>query len=70
MRKIKNNKQIIAYALIAFHNWNNSSNREDRSLDTFEMFVEPLEMIHSGSDAIKYAKLLKKNEKTRKELNG
>lgn len=69
MKNINSNnyKRIIAYALIAFHNWNNSANKEDRSLETFEMFIEPLEMIHSGSDAIKYAKLLKKKEKTRKE---
>ena len=41
-----NYKQVTAFALIGFNNWNHSANRKNRKMDNFEMFMEPLEKIH------------------------
>lgn len=61
-----NYKQVTAFALIGFNNWNHSANRRNRKMDNFEMFMEPLEKIHKKEDVVKYAKMLKENENKKK----
>lgn len=58
-----NFKQVKAFALIGFHNWNHSANRENRDLENFEMFMEPLEKIYTKEKAIAFSKKLIENEK-------
>lgn len=63
-------KQVKAYALIGFHNWNNSANRENRDLENFEMFLDPLEELHEKEKVVSFSKKLLKNEKIAKEGKG
>lgn len=65
-----NYKQVKAFALIGFHNWNNSANRENRDLENFDMFMEPLEKIYEKEKVVAFSKLLLKKEKEVKERKG
>lgn len=58
-----NFKQVKAFALIGFHNWNNSANRKNRKLENFEIFLDPLEKIHKEENVVEYAKSLLLKEK-------
>ncbi len=57
-------KQVKGYALIALHNLLNSANKDSINLNTFEMFLEPLEKIHKKENVVSFSKKLLENEKT------
>lgn len=59
-----NKEQSKAYALIAFYNWKNSANRNDRSLRNFEIFLEPLYKLYSKNEVIEVKnKIIKNSDK-------
>ena len=55
-------KQVEAFALIALHNLLNSANKDKINLNTFKMFLDPLEKLHSKEFAINYANSLLEEE--------
>lgn len=70
MGSLYNYKQVEAFALIGLHNLLNSANKDNINLNTFKMFLEPLEKLHSKEFAVNYANRLLENEnKKLKEKN-
>lgn len=73
MGSLYNYKQVEAFALIGLHNLLNSANKYNINLNTFKMFLEPLEKLHSKEFAVNYANSLleeeNKKEKKLKEKN-
>ena len=70
MGSLYNYKQVEAFALIGLQNLLNSANNDNINLNTFKMFLEPLEKLHSKEFAVNYANRLLENEnKKLKEKN-
>lgn len=73
MENLYNYEQVEAFALIGLHNLLNSSNKDNINLNTFKMFLEPLEKLHSKEFAVNYANTLleeeNKKDKKLKEKN-
>ena len=70
MGSLYNYKQVEAFALIGLQNLLNSANKDNINLNTFKMFLEPLEKLHSKEFAVNYANKLLENEKKKlKEKN-
>ncbi len=69
MGSLYNYKQVEAFALIGLHNLLNSANKDNINLNTFKMFLEPLEKLHSKEFAVNYANsLLEEENKKYKKL--
>lgn len=69
MGNLYNYEQVEAFALIGLHNLLNSANKDNINLNTFKMFLEPLEKLHSKEFAVNYANsLLEEENKKDKEL--
>jgi len=68
-----NYEQVEAFALIGLHNLLNSANKDNINLNTFKMFLKPLEKLHSKEFAVNYANTLleeeNKKDKKLKEKN-
>lgn len=62
-------KQVKAYALIGLHNLLNSGNKDSINLETFEMFLEPLEKVHTKEKVAAFSQKLLEDEKAAKEKN-
>ncbi len=63
-----NYEQVESFALIGLHNLLNSANKDNINLNTFKMFLDPLEKLHSKEFAVNYAdKLLEEENKKRKK---
>ena len=58
-----NKDESKAYALIAFYNWKNSANRNDKSLRNFEIFLEPVYKLYSKEEVIEMKNKLKISDK-------
>ncbi|MBP3596900.1 MAG: hypothetical protein J6J60_05840 [Clostridia bacterium] len=58
---------VKAYALIGLHNLLNSGNKDSIDLETLDMFLDPLETVHTKEKVIEFSKLLLKKEKEEKE---
>ena len=73
MGNLYNFKQVEAFALIGLHNLLNSANKDNINLNTFKMFLKPLEKLHSKEFAVNYANTLleeeNKKDKKLKEKN-
>lgn len=73
MGSLYNYKQVEAFALIGLHNLLNSANKDNINLNTFKMFLKPLEKLHSKEFAVNYANTLleeeNKKDKKLKEKN-
>ena len=73
MGNLYNYEQVEAFALIGLHNLLNSANKDNINLNTFKMFLKPLEKLHSKEFAVNYANTLleeeNKKEKKLKEKN-
>ena len=68
MGNLYNYEQVEAFALIGLHNLLNSANKDNINLNTFKMFLKPLEKLHSKEFAVNYANTLleEKNKKDKK----
>lgn len=64
MEKLYNYGQVKAFALIGLHNLLHSANKNTINLKTLNMFLEPLNKIHKGSEVVQYSKKLLENERT------
>ena len=73
MGNLYNSEQVEAFALIGLHNLLNSANKDNINLNTFKMFLKPLEKLHSKEFAVNYANTLleeeNKKDKKLKEKN-
>ena len=73
MGNLYNYEQVEAFALIGLHNSLNSANKDNINLNTFKMFLKPLEKLHSKEFAVNYANTLleeeNKKDKKLKEKN-
>ncbi len=73
MGNLYNYEQVEAFALIGLHNLLNSANKDNINLNTFKMFLKPLEKLHSKEFAVNYANTLleeeNKKDKKLKEKN-
>lgn len=61
---------VKAYALIGLHNLLNSGNKDSIDLETLDMFLDPLEKVHTKEKVIAFSKMLLENEKAAKERKG
>lgn len=69
MGNLYNYEQVEAFALIGLHNLLNSANKDNINLNTFKMFLKPLEKLHSKEFAVNYANtLLEEENKKNKKL--
>ena len=62
--------QVKAYALIGLHNLLHSGNKDSINLKTFEMFLDPLEKVHTKEKVVAFSEKLLENEKAAEERNG
>lgn len=67
MGNLYNYKQVESFALIGLHNLLNSANKDNIDLNTFKMFLDPLEKLHRKDYAVEYANKLLEEEKKKEE---
>ncbi len=66
MANLYNYEEVEAFALIGLNNLLNSANKDNINLNTFKMFLNPLEKLHSKEFAVRYANNLL-NEEIKKD---
>lgn len=66
MPKVVTKNQLRAYAVIAFNNFLHSGNVTNFNVKDIEIFIDGTMEGHAKSDVVKFAELLKENNKDEK----